>query len=164
MTNAYGAVTSSVAPLCVARLNSGGARSGADRHGLAGRGGCGRRAGLRGGCGPGHYELDGPLDQTAASSTNLWLCYRKTFSLPSQPASAVARIATDSKYWLWVNGHMAVREGNSSAHRTRMTLGMIKLTWRRCCTPVIRSWCCRGILAKVVSAIRTAARQGFCSR
>jgi hypothetical protein len=47
----------------------------------------------------------------AASSINLWLCYRKSFSLPSQPASAVARIATDSKYWLWVNGQIAVREG-----------------------------------------------------
>ena len=47
----------------------------------------------------------------AVSYTNLWLCYRKTFSLPNQPASAVARIATDSKYWLWVNGQMAVREG-----------------------------------------------------
>lgn len=45
------------------------------------------------------------------SSTNLWLCYRKTFSLPGQPASAVARIAVDSKYWLWINGQMAVREG-----------------------------------------------------
>lgn len=47
----------------------------------------------------------------AASYTNLWLCYRKTFTLPGQPASALARIATDSKYWLWVNGQMAVREG-----------------------------------------------------
>jgi hypothetical protein len=47
----------------------------------------------------------------AASSINLWLCYRKTFSLPSQPASAIARVATDSKYWLWVNGQLAVREG-----------------------------------------------------
>ncbi|MGH7942050.1 MAG: hypothetical protein ACREFR_13365, partial [Limisphaerales bacterium] len=47
----------------------------------------------------------------AASQTNLWLCYRKTFSLPDQPSSAIARIAVDSKYWLWVNGHMAVREG-----------------------------------------------------
>ena len=45
------------------------------------------------------------------SHTNLWVCYRKTFSLPSQPASAVARIAVDSKYWLWVNGQMVVREG-----------------------------------------------------
>ncbi len=49
----------------------------------------------------------GPSD----SSTNLWLCYRKSFPLPSQPAGAVARIAVDSKYWLWVNGQMAVREG-----------------------------------------------------
>jgi hypothetical protein len=48
---------------------------------------------------------------STASYTNLWLCYRKTFSLPSQPASAVARIATDSKYWLWVNGQLTVREG-----------------------------------------------------
>jgi alpha-L-rhamnosidase len=45
------------------------------------------------------------------SSVNLWLCYRKTFSLPSQPVSAIARIAVDSKYWLWVNGQMVVREG-----------------------------------------------------
>ena len=47
----------------------------------------------------------------AHSSTNLWLCYRKTFTLPNQPATAVARIAVDSKYWLWVNGQIAVREG-----------------------------------------------------
>lgn len=47
----------------------------------------------------------------ATSYTNLWLCYRKSFSLPAQPASAMARIAVDSKYWLWVNGQMAVREG-----------------------------------------------------
>ncbi|MGH8022719.1 MAG: immunoglobulin domain-containing protein, partial [Limisphaerales bacterium] len=40
----------------------------------------------------------------AASYTNLWLCYRKTFSLTGQPSSALARIAVDSKYWLWVNG------------------------------------------------------------
>lgn len=47
----------------------------------------------------------------AVSTTNLWLCYRKSFSLPNQPTGAVARIAVDSKYWLWVNGQMAVREG-----------------------------------------------------
>ncbi|HEV2319556.1 MAG TPA: alpha-L-rhamnosidase C-terminal domain-containing protein [Verrucomicrobiae bacterium] len=47
----------------------------------------------------------------AASYTNLWLCYRKTFSLTDQPSNAMARIAVDSKYWLWVNGQMVVREG-----------------------------------------------------
>lgn len=47
----------------------------------------------------------------AGSSTNLWLCYRKGFTLTEQPSNAVARIAVDSKYWLWVNGQMVVREG-----------------------------------------------------
>ncbi len=42
---------------------------------------------------------------------NLWTCYRKSFSLAGKPASALARIAVDSKYWLWVNGQMVVREG-----------------------------------------------------
>jgi len=42
---------------------------------------------------------------------NLWSCYRKEFSLAGKPQSAVARIAVDSKYWLWVNGVLVVREG-----------------------------------------------------
>lgn len=42
---------------------------------------------------------------------NLWTCYRKGFTLTQAPATALARIAVDSKYWLWVNGRMAVREG-----------------------------------------------------
>jgi hypothetical protein len=42
---------------------------------------------------------------------NLWTCYRKEFTLAGKPKSAVARIAVDSKYWLWVNGVMVVREG-----------------------------------------------------
>jgi alpha-L-rhamnosidase len=45
------------------------------------------------------------------SFTNLWLCYRKSFTLTDQPTNAVARIAVDSKYWLWVNGQMVIREG-----------------------------------------------------
>ncbi len=47
----------------------------------------------------------------AASSANQWLCYRKSFALAAKPGSAIARIAADSKYWLWVNGQPAVREG-----------------------------------------------------
>jgi len=42
---------------------------------------------------------------------NLWTCYRKGFSLSKVPKTAPARIAVDSKYWLWVNGRIAVREG-----------------------------------------------------
>ncbi|MBC7979746.1 MAG: hypothetical protein H7Y36_04195 [Armatimonadetes bacterium] len=47
----------------------------------------------------------------ATSSINQWLCYRKTFSLAAKPSTAIARIAADSKYWLWINGQIAVREG-----------------------------------------------------
>lgn len=42
---------------------------------------------------------------------NLWTAHRKEFDLSAKPAKAVARIAADSKYWLWVNGVLAVREG-----------------------------------------------------
>lgn len=42
---------------------------------------------------------------------NLWSAYRKSFQLGQVPASAPARIAVDSKYWLWINGKMVVREG-----------------------------------------------------
>lgn len=47
-----------------------------------------------------------------AKRQNLWSCYRKEFRLAEKPKSAVARIAVDSKYWLWVNGVLVVREGS----------------------------------------------------
>ena len=46
-----------------------------------------------------------------AGRKNLWTCYRKSFDLSKKPAVAPARIAVDSKYWLWVNGQLVVREG-----------------------------------------------------
>ena len=42
---------------------------------------------------------------------NLWTAYRKEFDLNEKPEKAIARIAVDSKYWLWVNGALVVREG-----------------------------------------------------
>jgi hypothetical protein len=42
---------------------------------------------------------------------NAWIAFRKTFDLPGDPAEAMANIAVDSKYWLWVNGELVVREG-----------------------------------------------------
>ena len=42
---------------------------------------------------------------------NTWMCFRKTFTLASLPTSLVATIAVDSKYWLWINGRLAVFEG-----------------------------------------------------
>lgn len=45
------------------------------------------------------------------SEPNTWLNYRKTVELPDAPQTAPARIAADSKYWLWVNGELAIFEG-----------------------------------------------------
>ncbi|MEO6434695.1 MAG: glycoside hydrolase family 78, partial [Tepidisphaeraceae bacterium] len=42
---------------------------------------------------------------------NHWMCFRRTFTLDAVPDKAIARIAVDSKYWLWVNGKLVVLEG-----------------------------------------------------
>lgn len=42
---------------------------------------------------------------------NSWYCYRGEVELKQGPKTAVANIACDSKYWLWVNGEMIVFEG-----------------------------------------------------
>jgi hypothetical protein len=42
---------------------------------------------------------------------NAWTVYRKDFELDQIDDKMVARIAVDSKYWLWVNGNSVVREG-----------------------------------------------------
>ncbi len=39
-----------------------------------------------------------------------WICLRGDFTLLS-PSSAELRIAADTKYWLWINGELVVREG-----------------------------------------------------
>ncbi len=45
------------------------------------------------------------------SPENTWLCFRKTFTLNEAPRTAMARIAADTRYRLWINGTMALREG-----------------------------------------------------
>jgi hypothetical protein len=51
------------------------------------------------------------VSTSSTATANLWHGYRKSFSLAAKPASATARIAVDSKYWLWVNGTLVIREG-----------------------------------------------------
>ena len=46
-----------------------------------------------------------------AGEQNQWLAFRKDFSIDKVPSQAPARIAVDSKYWLWINGKMVVFEG-----------------------------------------------------
>lgn len=45
------------------------------------------------------------------NDTNTWICMQKVERLKAKPKKAVARIAADSKYWLWINGKLVVREG-----------------------------------------------------
>ena len=45
------------------------------------------------------------------SATNTWLAFRKTVHIDKVPQTLTARIAADSKYWLWINGELVVREG-----------------------------------------------------
>ena len=47
----------------------------------------------------------------SGKDTNIWICYRKQFKLNEVPNSAVTKIGTDSKYWLWINGKLVVFEG-----------------------------------------------------
>lgn len=49
--------------------------------------------------------------ETSQSLPNQWLCYRKVTEVQSVPQKAIARIAADSKYWLWINGRQVVFEG-----------------------------------------------------
>jgi len=42
---------------------------------------------------------------------NTWVAFRKEFDLMETPKTALAKIATDTKYWLWLNGEMVVFEG-----------------------------------------------------
>jgi hypothetical protein len=45
------------------------------------------------------------------NETNNWTAYQKSFQLNDVPNEAFAKIACDSKYWMWINGEMAVFEG-----------------------------------------------------
>ena len=45
------------------------------------------------------------------NAVNTWQVFRKTVDLSSKPKTLQARIAVDSKYWLWINGRLVVFEG-----------------------------------------------------
>ena len=49
--------------------------------------------------------------EQSQSKANTWIIFRKDVTLSKKPASLTARIATDTKYWLWINGQMVVFEG-----------------------------------------------------
>ena len=40
-----------------------------------------------------------------------WVSLRKTFNLNKVPSKFIARISCDTKYWMWINGQLAIFEG-----------------------------------------------------
>src|SRR5690606_17632784 len=50
-------------------------------------------------------------NMNSQSATNTWLAFRKTVYIDAVPEYAIAKIAVDSKYWLWINGKQVVFEG-----------------------------------------------------
>ncbi len=46
-----------------------------------------------------------------SSQANSWMVFRKDFDLRKVPNSVLATLAADTKYWLWVNDSLLVREG-----------------------------------------------------
>lgn len=50
---------------------------------------------------------------------SIWMNFVKKFSLRHIPQSAVAKIAVDSKYWLYINGILAVFEGGVKRDPTK---------------------------------------------
>ena len=49
--------------------------------------------------------------QDEAGPANTWVAFRKSFDLNELPKEALAHIAVDTKYWLWINGEMVLFEG-----------------------------------------------------
>ncbi len=58
-------------------------------------------------CGRPEAQIITPADAIADGE---WICFRRDFTLLS-PSDIELRIAADTKYWLWVNGELVVREG-----------------------------------------------------
>ena len=47
-----------------------------------------------------------------ADTIGTWIEFRKDFNMKKKPSKFEAKISADSKYWLWINGELAVFEGN----------------------------------------------------
>ena len=46
-----------------------------------------------------------------STARNTWMDFRKTVELTEVPEKAEARLAVDSRYWLYINGELVVFEG-----------------------------------------------------
>ena len=49
--------------------------------------------------------------EKGVNNINTWIAFRKDLNIKHIPKSALVKIAADTKYWLWINGTLAVFEG-----------------------------------------------------
>lgn len=57
-------------------------------------------------------ETEGNYIWNDSNDDNTWMCFRKKVNLSSEEAEKViAKIGVDSKYWLYVNGELIIRDG-----------------------------------------------------
>ena len=72
-------------------------------------------------------ETNGPQ---ADPNANQWTCFRTEIDLEKAPTSAIARIAADSKYWLWINGKLTeatIHAGPRASGKVRVVYGGVPI-------------------------------------
>lgn len=52
------------------------------------------------------------------NQANTWMCFVKEFVCDGEPGKATAKIAVDSKYWLYINGELVIFEGGLKRGQT----------------------------------------------
>jgi len=50
--------------------------------------------------------------QAEDGPTNSWVAFRREIKIAQVPATVIANISADSKYWMWINGELVVVEGS----------------------------------------------------
>ena len=54
---------------------------------------------------------DSEMPTTLPEAGDVWMNFRKEVTLDKVPDSVIAKIAVESRYWLYINGEMVVFEG-----------------------------------------------------
>ena len=52
-------------------------------------------------------------DKDNINEENVWMCFTKKVTLDNIPKELIAHISADSKYWLYINGEIAIFEGSA---------------------------------------------------
>lgn len=65
-------------------------------------------------------EWHGNYIWDSTNENNTWMCFRKKFNVSKKDINNVkAQIAVDSKYWLYINGELVIREGGLKRGETK---------------------------------------------